>query len=306
MKIAAVVVTFNRKDLLVECISALMRQTRPLDAIYLVDNASTDGTPELLAAAGFLSIPILHYRRQQHNVGGSGGFHDGMQAAFADGHDWIWVMDDDAEPHEDALVRMVPYCKHPEVVGVSCQKVAKDGSPSTSDLVYKRPKQSNLPYRELVCAPFVGFMLSRRVIESVGLPRAEFFIHHDDSEYCRRILTVGAIVLAEDSIIVHKVAASAGFVQRHFMGKVYTRYAYSKFCFSYFDLRNRIIVEKNYMRSKPAFTLKVIMRFWIKACQVILLDKDRRWGRLCVLAKANLDGVRERYDNEYPFRLLRR
>ena len=48
MKVSAVVVTFNRKELLIECLEALRRQTRPLDALYIIDNASTDGTEELL------------------------------------------------------------------------------------------------------------------------------------------------------------------------------------------------------------------------------------------------------------------
>ena len=42
--VAAVVVTFNRSRLLLECLQALLTQTRPIDRIILVDNASTDGT----------------------------------------------------------------------------------------------------------------------------------------------------------------------------------------------------------------------------------------------------------------------
>ena len=45
--VCAVVVTYNRKNHLLECLEGLRKQTRPIDAIYLVDNASTDGTPDL-------------------------------------------------------------------------------------------------------------------------------------------------------------------------------------------------------------------------------------------------------------------
>ena len=48
----AVVVTYNRKELLIECLESLRSQTRPLNAIYIIDNASTDGTPNLLLAEG--------------------------------------------------------------------------------------------------------------------------------------------------------------------------------------------------------------------------------------------------------------
>jgi len=46
--VCAVVVTYNRKKLLLECLEAIRRQTRPVQGIYLIDNASTDGTPKLL------------------------------------------------------------------------------------------------------------------------------------------------------------------------------------------------------------------------------------------------------------------
>ena len=54
-KICAVVVTYNRKDLLVECLNALKNQTYPLDGIYIIDNASTDGTQELLMKEGWIT-----------------------------------------------------------------------------------------------------------------------------------------------------------------------------------------------------------------------------------------------------------
>ncbi len=57
--IAAVVVTYNRKELLIECLDALMNQTYPLDGIYIIDNASSDGTPELLLEKGYINKPLF-------------------------------------------------------------------------------------------------------------------------------------------------------------------------------------------------------------------------------------------------------
>ena len=118
MKICAVVVTYNRKDLLVECLEALRRQTGPLDAIYIIDNASTDGTPELLRSRGYRdgavienpldgSEIIIRYVRLPVNTGGAGGFHEGVKRAFHDGYDWIWLMDDDVEPEEYTLEKLL-------------------------------------------------------------------------------------------------------------------------------------------------------------------------------------------------------
>jgi len=128
--VCAVVVTYNRKDLLIECLEGLRRQTRPVDAIYLVDNASTDGTPELLLEKGYIKeLPPLnivepwekefevenlvdhqsikiYYVRMNENTGGAGGFYEGMKRAYEKTYDWFWLMDDDVEPDPNCLQKM--------------------------------------------------------------------------------------------------------------------------------------------------------------------------------------------------------
>lgn len=98
--VCAVVVTYNRKNLLLECLEAIRRQTRPVDAIYIIDNASTDGTPEVLKENGYipelppfnLSEPYeiehkisnlvdgnpinVFYVRMYENTGSAGGFYE--------------------------------------------------------------------------------------------------------------------------------------------------------------------------------------------------------------------------------------
>ncbi len=130
-KIAAVVVTYNRKRLLAECLDSLLRQTRPLDGLILIDNHSTDGTHEYLSSRG-LSGPLGQPSEKPHemlcsieapgfpdrrievrsvtmpeNTGGAGGFHEGMKRAVEAGFDWLWLMDDDLLPTPDALEVLV-------------------------------------------------------------------------------------------------------------------------------------------------------------------------------------------------------
>src|SRR4051812_18012026 len=93
-RVCAVVVTFNRKKLLVECLRGLLAQTRPLDHLIVINNASTDGTADMLAAE-FPELDVVHL---PSNVGGAGGFHAGMKWARENGFDWTWVMDDDVAP----------------------------------------------------------------------------------------------------------------------------------------------------------------------------------------------------------------
>src|SRR5688500_13373643 len=97
--VSAVVLTYNRKALLAECLRALLAQTLPVDRVLVVDNASTDGTEELLRAEGLLER--VAYLRLERNLGSSGGFNRGVAAAREGGWDWLWIMDDDAEPRPD-------------------------------------------------------------------------------------------------------------------------------------------------------------------------------------------------------------
>src|SRR5262245_55698771 len=98
--VAAIVVTFNRFALLQECIAALRGQTRKVDEIIVVDNSSTDGTGEWLAAQADLTVV------RQENLGSSGGQYTGIKTGYHKGHDWFWCMDDDTIPDADALERM--------------------------------------------------------------------------------------------------------------------------------------------------------------------------------------------------------
>src|SRR4051794_5249777 len=99
--VCAVVVTFNRKDLLRKCLAGLLRQTRPPDSIVVFNNHSTDGTADMVAA----EFPSLTLFNLTENNGGAGGFYAGMKWAFGQGFEWLWVMDDDIEPFPEALAR---------------------------------------------------------------------------------------------------------------------------------------------------------------------------------------------------------
>jgi rhamnopyranosyl-N-acetylglucosaminyl-diphospho-decaprenol beta-1,3/1,4-galactofuranosyltransferase len=126
-KIAAIVVTYNRKDLLGRCLDSLLLQSRPLNALYIIDNHSADGTYDFLLARGLIAplahdgdspsetagtVPIagragrsleVHYVRMPANTGGAGGFHEGMRRAMEAGFEWLWLMDDDLLTAPDAL-----------------------------------------------------------------------------------------------------------------------------------------------------------------------------------------------------------
>lgn len=100
MKIIAVVVTYNRLELLKRTVRCL-QQNKPVSSIVVVNNGSTDGTADWLKTQPDLVVI------SQTNVGGSGGFFTGMQHAYQAGADWIWCMDDDVFPRADCLEQLL-------------------------------------------------------------------------------------------------------------------------------------------------------------------------------------------------------
>jgi rhamnopyranosyl-N-acetylglucosaminyl-diphospho-decaprenol beta-1,3/1,4-galactofuranosyltransferase len=223
--VGAVVVTYNRRHLLERVIDSLSAQSRPVDHIYIVDNASTDGTEEYLSTLQVAKK--ISIQRMPTNTGGSGGFSHGMKWAFDEGHEWIWLMDDDLLPAVDCLDKLLgnvvnaAKCRHEtnspdreqcepsavailplrlnssgEVVEWSAQKINL-ANPFVrafrSDLVcylYRQPS-SCPPAIPVIDFTFEGPLFHRKVPERVGFPRADFFIYCDETEYALRMQRFG-------------------------------------------------------------------------------------------------------------------
>lgn len=203
VNISAVVVTYNRKELLKENLQSLLNQTHKLDKIYIVDNASTDGTFEYIKE--ITEYENVEYIKLPDNVGGSGGFYAGIKKAYDDGMDYIWGMDDDAIPKLDALENLVKYES-------KCKEACLWSNCNRDDF--------NGDIKEVSNWMFVGFFLPRDIISKVGMPRGDFFIYHDDSEYAYRIVKSGyKIFKVKNSVINHGDFADRPKFERKFLGK---------------------------------------------------------------------------------------
>lgn len=313
--VAAVVVTYNRARLLLECLDALLRQTRPLQRIVLIDNASTDNTAELLGQHGYLGHPLIDYLRLPTNTGGAGGFHAGVKRAYEAGHDWIWVMDDDAEPFDDALERLEPAFGRPGIAGAAGLTLDLEGRPQLehrgwlslrgySQRAHRRLDPSILGEElEISFASFVGLAFHRRAVEKIGLPMPELFLRGDDLEYCLRLAGLGPILLLPASRIRHKDAVySAGFQQRRRFGYSSQRAPLEKMWMSYIGMRNLVWMRRRHCGDATAalFALSYCARM---ALGILLFD-DHRATRLRIYTDAARDGWSGVFDNGKPWRLI--
>ena len=309
--VAAVVVTYNRKQLLTECLDALLAQTRPVDKIILIDNASTDGTPELLEEHGYLVNQLINYVRLSENTGGAGGFHEGVKRGYEAGYDWLWLMDDDAEPFSDALEKMSPGFLMDGVVAVANLSIDGDGICQTYhrgwvDLcrkdgqVIRNITEDDLG-KNIVWighASFVGLAINKIIVEKIGYPKKEFFIHYDDFYYCYKISSLGKIAMLNESIIKHKEAAKQGNESKYIMGRASKRIPFDKLWLTYYGSRNLIWIRKKYC-SKTVLLI-YILNWYLRKCFGIILYDDHKLIRMKFYLNAVLDGWFGRFDNKKP------
>ncbi len=315
--VAAVVVTFNRKQLLTECLDALLSQTHAVEKIIVIDNASTDGTPEYLKEKLYLEHPLIEYIRLSENTGGAGGFHEGTKCAYEMGYEWIWLMDDDAEPCLNALEILA---RHFETVSISAIASTVKDSQGISLIhrglinfeqvfpMFHKPLDLS-SYKdkdvEIDMASFVGILINRHSICKVGFPKKEFFIHHDDVEYCIRLRQTGKILLITDSVILHKDQSKNSQTEISFMGKKFLKVPYEKFWLTYFGKRNLVWMGKKYARSKVVFYLS-IFRIYFKSFLEIILFNDHKLNRIHCLIESYLDGLNGNFNNFKPKYILYR
>ena len=213
-KVMAVVVTYNRKELLKECINALLKQDYDNCDVLIVDNASTDGTKEYIKEE--LKNKRVHYSNTGSNLGGAGGFNYGIKEAYKIGCDYIWIMDDDCIVHNDSLTKLLAADKklNGDYGFLSSKVLWKDDTICKMNIqktkMTKWLKDYDTNYQPIVLASFVSLFLKKEVVEEFGLPIKEFFIWTDDWEYTRRISKNKKCYYISDSIVTHKSKENVG------------------------------------------------------------------------------------------------
>jgi rhamnopyranosyl-N-acetylglucosaminyl-diphospho-decaprenol beta-1,3/1,4-galactofuranosyltransferase len=222
--VAVVVVTYNRADLLGRMLDGLAAQTHEPDAVIIIDNASTDHTRAVLDAHHGLTLQRIHL---ETNTGGSGGFHAGVRAAYDQGFDRIWLMDDDVVPAPDCLAVLMAQDEaflmavREDTHGHLVEKAATDFDltrpwsirPKRASVDTTYGDRSEMPERvELHNIAFEGPLFRREVVTAIGLPDASFFIFYDDVDFALRARRAGYHIWSmRDAVLVRQL----DFSQQH-------------------------------------------------------------------------------------------
>lgn len=285
-RVVAVVVSYNRRELLARSLEALAAGERLPDALVVVDNASTDGSTEFLEG---LTFPFEYELvRLGANTGGAGGFAAGMATALAHHDpDLLWIMDDDTMPQTGTLAEAVRlWAAYPETdrpAFIASRVVWTDGRDHPMNTMRDRWDASEADRafaaahraRVIRSASFVSLFVDADAVRAHGLPVADFFLWNDDFEFTMRLARRRLALASLDSVVEHHTR-----IYDSFTVDVGERFR--------FEVRNKLWT---FFRS-PA----------LAPAEKVLYGAStvRRWGRMVlgsphprVVLRAGLAGLRE-------------
>ena len=214
MRLVALVVTHNRQAQLRVTVERLLAED--IDALLVVDNASTDGSSGYLHQ---MTDPRLHVLTLAENLGGAGGFEHGLrEATRLFDPDWCVLMDDDARPEPGTLSRFLSRASGLERDGYDALaggvfypdgRICDMNRPSRNPFWHlkdfvrtafgggrdgfhvKDDDYATLEPVTIDATSFVGFFLSRKGLVRAGYPDGKLFIYADDVIYTLRMTKMG-------------------------------------------------------------------------------------------------------------------
>ena len=213
VRVVAVVVAWNRQDLLARTLDGLAGQERSPDGVVVVDNASSDDSGAVAAAHPVVTEVVTLPR----NTGGAGGFAAGLARALEQHDaDLVWLMDDDTVPTPGALETLLEArSSYPgEVALVASRADWHDGrehpmnTPRPRFGVSRAARRAadRIAARPVRTASFVSVLLDADAVRSVGLPLADYFLWNDDFEFTARLLRHRVGLYVPASRVVHLTA----------------------------------------------------------------------------------------------------
>lgn len=282
-EVATIVVTYNRKDMLLGCIEHLSALKNAKADILIIDNASTDGTGE--AVKRYIDSRAIIYCNTGANLGGAGGFQYGMKEALKRGYKYLWLMDDDVYPEPESLEALLSADRELNGKYGFLSGIARwtDGTPCKMNIqktgLKKTIEDYSSPTVRVIMATFVSFFVKAETVMEVGLPIKEFFIWADDFEYSRRISLKYPCYAVNGSIVVHNMKSNnkVGIESEHPDRLWRYKYLY----------RNEVYI---YRREGLKARLYLFFRVCLHIARVLFKSKESKKEKISVILSSYHDG----------------
>jgi GT2 family glycosyltransferase len=274
--VGIVVVNWNKKRDLLRLLENLGRLDYPHYHVVVVDNASTDGSSDLVRT----SHPSVTLLLNAINLGGTGGFSTGIDYCMARDFDYIWLLDNDALVEPDALSNLVAAASADSSTGVVGSKILNSEDPSfivklgaridwregLVRSVMQNVKNTSIEKDiiEVDYVPFCSALISRKCLIETGSLDNRFFIYWDDSDFCIRSGKKGfKTIVAINSIVYHPSFTEKSRDQNYYL------------------VRNALLFFSKHLEGKVFVTTlsRVVGRF-IKESVFASLTRDTRRSRV--------------------------
>jgi rhamnopyranosyl-N-acetylglucosaminyl-diphospho-decaprenol beta-1,3/1,4-galactofuranosyltransferase len=293
-KIYVIVVTYNRKVMLVNCLNYLLNQKNEDFNICIVDNSSSDGTYEFLETKKILNKSNIEYKKLNENFGGAGGFYEGIKYVFEQSAEYIWMMDDDGYPAVNCLEKLYTTLLEKKLDAISPLQININNHNQLAFPIWLNKKQirghvDQIPQDTFLNQEanlFNGLLIHRSVVEKIGLPRKEFFIRGDEVEYTKRFLKNN---IKFGTLTSAKFYHPSDDAEREscLFGQMVIRDAHSDFK-NYYMFRNRAVA---FIEDGNASLLPLD---FIRYSYYFLIHKKFNWKGLKLWCTATYDGIRRR------------
>jgi len=293
--IAAVIVNWNKKAEILGLLHDLRKIKEPLFDIFVVDNASTDGSSDAIEA----DFPEVNLIKNKINLGGTGGFNTGIDhVCKLDSYDYIWLLDNDVEVVDNTLLELVKVIKSDDRIGLVGSHVfdidnrevtVEMGGNIRWDIMGAIPFYRNTTNEIKDSIVFVDYvaicsaLVSVNAIKNVGLMDARLFLLWDDMDWGIYFKEHGyKVVAASKSIVYHGsfTERDRGALTSYYYGIRNPLLVYTKH--TTFLKRARIFYSSLRYYSKIYFFLKShYKKFEAGLIYKALFDyMNNRWGKV--------------------------
>jgi GT2 family glycosyltransferase len=293
-RVAVVVLSWNGRDDTLACLASLAAVPEPELAVVVVDNGSSDGVGEAVAAA-FADVEVV---RSEVNLGFAGGCNLGISRALELGADYVLLLNNDVEVDPDFVAALVAEAERRPRAGALCAKVLYLDPPDRIWFAGARfdPRSGyngrqrgygarddgrfdGVVESDRACG--AAMLVPRGVFDEVGLFDPELFAYSEDTEWSLRARRAGyAVYVVPASRVWHKISTASG--------------GESSPATLYYGLRNTIAVCERFAPLPPLATARR-RAVLVAAHTVQALLSPRRLAGLRAVAEGFRDLRRGRF-----------
>ena len=290
--VTIVILNWNRVADTLECLDSVARLAYPSFSVVLVDNGSTDGSPDAIVRWSDGKIPVTLIRNDK-NLGFVGGGNQGMRHALATGADYVFLLNNDTVVDPDVLDILVQAADCSEDIGMVGPKIYQHGKGNTLDSAGTRAipwlaqgflighgEEDRGQYDATAEMPYItgtALLVKSVVLEKVGLMDEDYFCYFDDFDWGMRAREAGyRLCLAPKAVVRHKGSQTAGFSSPFYMLHM---------------VRSRILFARKHVPLLPflfAFLPYLFLYRYLRPMAILVIR--RRWVRLGALHRGIQEG----------------